>query len=348
MVPKTWKTLRGIAVEPLVNAFIQRALGKQLSERLLRFGIDTQYAPATHEKLALQGSLTGEWATIDLSCASDTLSKELVRFMLPYDWWRVLDYARCKYTDVSSVVDKHPDLFRQLRLKDDGLVELEKFSSMGNGATFELETLIFFALCTAVVKNHNLVRVFGDDIIVPSASASDVVKLLTQLGFVINKDKSFISGPFRESCGGDYMSGIAVKGVTLKTEPTCAGDWYTLHNRLWCLSRDYNLELSRTLHVIRNQVPKHLRFDIPEGLSGGFFSENPRPKVKDGIYYYKVYIPAPRFKTLENFQPEVILAAALLSKLIGRTRDFLTEDPEPFEAFGIEPKSYRCKWVPYS
>jgi len=74
---------------------------------------------------------------------------------------------------------------------------------MGNGFTFPLETLIFWALTRAVCGSTATVSAYGDDIICPSDRAEDVIAVLTEVGFSVNLEKSFWNGPFRESCGSD-------------------------------------------------------------------------------------------------------------------------------------------------
>lgn len=92
-------------------------------------------------------------------------------------------------------------------------VELQKWSSMGNGYTFELETLLFYALCVQFVPHSRLgdVTVFGDDIIVPQEYAPAVIDALTYLGFEVNTKKSHLAGGFFESCGEHYFFGSNVK-----------------------------------------------------------------------------------------------------------------------------------------
>jgi hypothetical protein len=60
------------------------------------------------------------------------------------------------------------------------------------------------------------VYVYGDDIIVPSEWYHLAVEGLTLSGFAVNDAKSFYRGPFRESCGGDYLNGKDVVPVRLR------------------------------------------------------------------------------------------------------------------------------------
>ena len=90
---------------------------------------------------------------------------------------------------------------------------------MGNGFTFPLETLIFWALTASACEGDvDSVSVYGDDIICPRERADDVIDTLTMCGFKINLEKSFVEGPFRESCGCDYYKGIDIRPF-YKKEP---------------------------------------------------------------------------------------------------------------------------------
>lgn len=197
-VPKTAVTDRTIAIEPLLNVYAQLGIGKVIRRRLKKvWSLDlSQQEP--NQELAKEGSIDGSLATIDLSSASDTVARELVRYMLPDSWFHILDLTRSK-----------------VGLLDKKWIRYEKFSSMGNGFTFELETLIFLSLALACVSELGLssekVRVYGDDIIVPVQAYDSLVEVLAFCGFTVNSAKSFKSGLFRESCGKDYFNGIDVR-----------------------------------------------------------------------------------------------------------------------------------------
>lgn len=199
-VEKDAKSKRTIVIEPNVNQMHQLALGKMIATRLKRNGIDIS-SQETNQCLARYGSLSGALATLDLSSASDSVSTELVRFLVPDDWFALMQCFRC-----SSVTYRGRE------------ISLEKFSSMGNGFTFPLETLIFYALCWASVPHHkrSWLNAYGDDLVVPADCAETCVNTLTGAGFVINTDKSHVAGPFRESCGADYFLGVNIRPFYLK------------------------------------------------------------------------------------------------------------------------------------
>lgn len=190
-VPKDARTDRSICIEPDLNIYVQLGIGKWMRKQFRRyFDLDSQ-ADRNREMVKWAQAC---FATIDLSSASDTIASSLVHALLPEDWYDLLDMARCRYTVI-----------------DGQKYENQKFSSMGNGFTFELETLIFYAACCAVGVRHEDLSVFGDDIIVPQADAMSVTQVLQQLGFTVNEEKTFLSGSFFESCGHDYFNGTFVR-----------------------------------------------------------------------------------------------------------------------------------------
>jgi len=212
-VPKSYKTDRSVVVEPSLNTMFQMGIGDYISDRLRKAGVDL-HDQTRNQRAALEGSLTGALATLDLSSASDTIAHELVYELLPVDWAIFLDHFRTGSVEY-----------------DGSVVKLQKFSSMGNGFTFPLESLIFYALAYACVceEQQHLVSVYGDDIIVPSDRFGLLCEVLGVCGFVPNKSKSFSSGPFRESCGADYLKGIDIRPCYIK-DSMSAGDIFRLHN----------------------------------------------------------------------------------------------------------------------
>jgi hypothetical protein len=209
-VPKNAKVYRSIAKEPTLNMFYQLGAGRYITERLLAWGIDIREQPV-NQKLAREGSLLGTYATIDLSNASDTVAKLLVKFLLPSEWYYLLSGLR-----TGTVTYRGQD------------IRLEKFSTMGNGFTFPLETLIFWAITRSACPSGQ-VNAYGDDIICPTEYYSDVVEALECCGFTVNSAKSYACGPFRESCGCDYFYGIDIRPYYQK-HLVSAETLFTLHN----------------------------------------------------------------------------------------------------------------------
>jgi len=196
-VPKNWKTHRTIACEPDGALPFQLAFDAYAKTRLRRFGIDLA-DQSRNQGLALRGSLDGSQATIDLEQASDTVSLRAVELLFPAQWYQYLLAFR------SSHYKGVPDTPSAIL----GTGKYEKFSSMGNGSTFAIETLIFAACCHAVGSRDY--SVYGDDICITTPHAEPLIELLAYLGFTTNKEKTFLSGPYRESCGSHYYSGTYI------------------------------------------------------------------------------------------------------------------------------------------
>lgn len=130
-VPKNYKVDRVIAVEPDMNMYVQKGIAAMIRSRLKRAGMDLN-SQERNQRLARVGSVAGTLATIDLSMASDTVALELVRSLYPPHWCSALEQCRSS----------------QGVLPSGETVLYRKFSSMGNGYTFEMESSIFgFSLC---------------------------------------------------------------------------------------------------------------------------------------------------------------------------------------------------------
>lgn len=201
-VPKNAKTDRTIAIEPGINLWFQKGIGQLIRKRLRKFGIDLN-DQRHNQRLARLGSLFGDLATVDFSSASDTISSELVKELLPSNWYGLLNAFK--------VDSGHLDGEK---------ISFEKFSSMGNGFTFELESLIFFVLAESVCFQLELenptISVFGDDVILPSSAIDLFTSVSLDLGFVVNTQKSYSSSYFRESCGSYYWKGCDIKPIFQK------------------------------------------------------------------------------------------------------------------------------------
>jgi len=247
-VPKSAKEHRSVMIEPVLNTMCQAGIGQYMKRALGRSGIDIT-DQTRNQRLAREGSLTGDLATLDLSSASDTLAKEAVYHFLGGEWFAFLSRFRTGTCTLNGRV-----------------MRLEKFSSMGNGFTFPLETLVFFALAHACTRELGLdtrcVSAYGDDIVVPTGAAESLMEVLRDAGFVVNKAKSYWSGPFRESCGKDYLLGTDVRPVYLKDRLT-GHDVFRLHN--YYVSMFMSYPAARLLDLIDTTI----RLWGPSGYGDG-------------------------------------------------------------------------------
>jgi hypothetical protein len=201
-VPKKATIRRGIISEPTLTMFGQLGIGSYLTERLARFGVDLH--DQTKNQVLAEYAYDWGLATLDLSAASDCVAYEVIRDLVPADWFHLLS------------------LFRSPEIKINGKWRmLEKWSTMGNGYTFPLETVLFKAVVSSVVPRSEwcLTAVYGDDMIVPQKYADTVIERLEYLGFQVNREKSFLAGNFFESCGKDFIRGEPCRPTFAPDEP---------------------------------------------------------------------------------------------------------------------------------
>lgn len=305
-VPKDARKDRGCCKEASGNVALQLSVGSVIRSRLKRVGIDLDQGQDVHRELAREGSLAGgQLATIDLSNASDLVARKLVQLVLPDEWYQLLSSLRAPFTLVDG---KH--------------VRLEKFSSMGNGFTFELETLLFWSLaetCTDALGAPREVSVYGDDIIVPIWPGLErlIRSSFTFFGFTLNEGKSFFDGPFRESCGGDFFNGEAVRPYYQKSYLDEPQEWIALLNGLKRLNRPALTRAARSYAL--NQLPKGIR-DLrgPPCLGDAVIHDDDRTRwvtkvAADGWegFYVMGYTPVTKKIPLNRFRGDVVLASAL-------------------------------------
>lgn len=286
-VPKNSKTDRVIAVEPGFNLWFQKGVGSMIRRRLQRWGVDLN-DQTRNQRLARKGSIDTSLATVDFSSASDTISKSVVEALLPPRWVQLMTCLR-------SPLGK---------LSDGSIIRWNKFSSMGNGFTFELESLIFFAAALAVCEylkvDKSDVSVYGDDVIIPSECFELFSTFSDFLGFTVNAKKSFSSGNshFRESCGSHFYGGIDCKPVFLKERLSHVETVFKLANGVRLLAHRCRRSdgcdgrfLACWRHLFE-RVPEPLRLKVPlQAGDTGFicnFDESCPARARYGIegFYY--------------------------------------------------------------
>lgn len=222
-VPKTPATPRIISLEPTCMQYTQQAVLEALKQLVMDDKLVSQFINVNdqepNQRMARKGSITGSLATLDLSEASDRVAAELV--------WEMASYS-------SSVIDA---LFAtrstHARVPGHGVIHLTKYASMGSALCFMVEQMVFLTIIFLAIQKqegHQLsrkdiqsfagkVRIFGDDLIVPSDYAESVMQTLQTYGLKVNLSKSFWTGKFRESCGKEFFRGYDVSIVKLRTLP---------------------------------------------------------------------------------------------------------------------------------
>jgi len=298
-VPKTSKIDRVIAIEPGLNLWFQLGVGRMIERRLARFGVDLS-DQTRNQQLALEASKSGLLTTVDFSSASDSISSSVVEILFSNTfrdtnsqcWFDVMDMVRSKYGNIDSKV-----------------LKWEKFSSMGNGFTFPLETLIFYAAAISCCKQLGVstsqISVYGDDVIIPSVCYELFSEFCDFLGFIVNPKKSFSSGCFRESCGSHFYSGVDCKPVYLEDSLTFPQRVFNFANNLRLRSRilDFGCDLRfrKLFYWLHSIIPKEIRFKVSASINastqsiepteGGFisnFDESCPSLLRHGIEGFRV------------------------------------------------------------
>ena len=191
-VPKDSRGPRTISIFHHQDMMIQKGLQVKLYDYT-----ESQLSPAygyinfsnqeINRNLARIGSIDGSLSTIDLKDASDLVPWNLIRLLCPHEWYSALASTRSEVVKVNGITTK-----------------IKKYASMGSALCFPIEAFLFWSIAVTVSP---YAYVYGDDIIVPTEHANDVMQALEAYGLKVNIDKSLTTGLFRESCGGDFYAG---------------------------------------------------------------------------------------------------------------------------------------------
>lgn len=196
-VPKSYKINRTITPLALLGLWLSYGIGKVVEERLARHGLNIKTLQQRHAKWIRKYSESLSHATLDMSFGSENIISPHLNRTFPREWFNAIKET----------------FSHQLRY-DQCKAYTESVLPMGNGATFPVETLYFYGLIRAI---GNLAAIpgrysaYGDDLILPTKAAPYVFAVFDDIGLKLNKDKSFTSSNFRESCGADYYYGISVR-----------------------------------------------------------------------------------------------------------------------------------------
>lgn len=232
-IHKNITSLRSIGAQPTCSGMLQLGVHTVLAPYLKRVNVhlDDQ---SWNQKLAYLGSKDWDsspdpFCTLDKTDASNLICKNLVSNLFPPAWAKLLTRIR------TPGYIAPPEM-------GGGEFEYEMYAGMGNGTTFAVETLVFWAASYATSDagsvesyvNSGEFAIYGDDVVLRRSHALRYMKLARYLGFRFNDKKTFLDGPFRESCGSDFYAGVPVRAATLDSETGVlnAQDLIGFHNTL--------------------------------------------------------------------------------------------------------------------
>jgi len=327
-VPKSTDIDRAACKEPEINMLLQRSVGTHIRRRLRKTPEGINLNDQSINKDLARSAVQNGLATIDLSAASDSITRQLVIELLPTEWWSLLDDLRVHST-----------------LVDDEVHELEMFSSMGNGFTFELESLIFWAIAKAtkyLSGKKGKLSVYGDDIIVPSTIAPRLARIFSYYGFRVNPDKSFWTGDFRESCGGHYHRNLDVTPFFLKEPIRYKTDIIrTLNQLLEWSGRGWGFFTNPLAAVFHRKWSKI----IPQSLHGGQDPMDPSALVTGTPPRMRL---VPKMKKIKYPHQEALVCWFTKRETMGIIP--LSFDVRKHVYFVMKSQSYwtvRTSWTPY-
>lgn len=222
-VPKTLKGPRMIASEPMAHMYLQLGAMRWFRDNMprpLRISIDFKSQSHSRDYCLEASRSYNQIATVDLSAASDRLS-----------CWVVERVFRSNPTILTALhACRTRWLYNATAVGEPFFMKLKKYAPMGNGTTFPVQSIVYAIVaiaCTLYEMNTKVsyqsicrvarhIRVFGDDIIMPSSAVASLVTALTHLELKVNRKKTFTVGPFRESCGMDAFDGVDVTPIKVR------------------------------------------------------------------------------------------------------------------------------------
>jgi hypothetical protein len=271
MVPKTAKGPRLIASESVSHQWCQQIilayLNHGIQNSILKSCISLKDQNPSRD-MVLKASHNRSHATIDLSAASDRVSCWFVEraFRRNKSLLRALHASRTRsIINGTSIGEWTTESFA-----------LAKFSTMGSACTFPIQSILFAMVCIATLlseENHNwtlhrvrkisrTVRVFGDDIIIPTDHFDAVCRNLSVLGLKVNDTKSFSEGHFRESCGMDAWGGFDITPARLNCVPNISRPT-SLMSTVDASNNFYLKGYWRTAAYIESTIPQWVRKHLP-------------------------------------------------------------------------------------
>lgn len=375
LVPKTLKTPRIIAIEPTCMQYMQQGIARALIQEVEKPGpesnrvgfsrLDEVEAPACgfvgfefqdpNRVMALEGSRNGELATLDMKEASDRVFNGHVRLLFKY--WPHLDEAVQATRSRKARVPGYNG-------QPEKVIDLAKFASMGSALCFPVEALVFSTIVFTAIADElkvpltrkvynsfrGRVRVYGDDIVVPVDFVPRVIRYLEAFGLKVNSDKSFWTGKFRESCGGDYYDGHWVTPVKVtKLFPSTLDDHAEIASAVSLRNQLYWAGMWRTAAYLDTKLKRLFRgyFPIVERTFSGLGRESVLPYKAERIHdrLHRPEVKAWRIASTIPVNPLDDVGALL--KVLSKESEKPFEDPKHLVRSGpTERSSINLRWSP--
>lgn len=225
-VPKDLTKNRLICAEPKELMFGQQGLMRVLYDHICTSPLTRRAIHLFDQSHNFYASRRKRMSTIDLSDASDRLSIDVCRLLLPREVFKLLTRYRSSF----------------IELPDGERISYYAMATMGNALCFPIESVMFWAISLASMLDYEVslgtyesvhevvwlihnrtvealrrykIWVFGDDIVVPDIYFRNVCGALEEAGLHVNHQKSCdaFTTPVRESCGAFWWGEYDVRIV---------------------------------------------------------------------------------------------------------------------------------------
>lgn len=209
-VPKNYKTHRIIVRESAYRGFQLQAVRAAIERCIENNGYDGDidiHDQTTNQELGRWGVKMGNFATVDMTSASDSVRYDLAMTVFPPCVTREIR----KWDSTGFMAAGRPHVKHM-------------WSTSGAATTFVVESVLFYAVMRVATDLYcNFAGIddarrelyygaaYGDDVIVHADVFETFCDLLSMLGFIVNTDKSFCVESYRETCGGEWFWDGAIK-----------------------------------------------------------------------------------------------------------------------------------------
>lgn len=292
-VPKSYKAYRPVAPESVWRQAHLQAV-KSAMERCIAESPWAEQLEVKDQDLnreaAREGSVSGHYATIDLSSASDRIPRVFIQYLFPKD-----------------VVDASMKYLARYFTANGKRYKMWMWSTAGASITWITEHVFFFLLALQVTKELaawqvpflRKPRTFGDDLIIDTRAFDLMHNILTRFNGKLSENKSYWSeaGGYRESCGAEYFKGEDTSSVyfprqVIKQDAEGIACLCALQHRLWDASPRAAAIVEGIVLKLEPRMTAHSPYtecadlwsDIPRSLSAPV----PAKAGKDGTIPVKV------------------------------------------------------------
>jgi hypothetical protein len=226
-VPKNAEKARGINLEMKEHMFPQQifrdTLYAWLESHPLTKGHVNFHDQTVNQRLALEASRTGKYATVDITEASNSVTR--VHVDNTFDDVEILGLLNSLRSRFTRATIMHNAPGGEGSVREVLFAENRKYAPMGSALCFPVEALFFWAVARSTIQfacdrdslrdkmDVNRVWVYGDDLIFTVGYRDLISQVFGELKVKINEAKSFSKGLFRESCGVDAYDGMDVTPI---------------------------------------------------------------------------------------------------------------------------------------